>query len=64
MTALRDAAGTDATGISLSIGVATRCAGSGEPIGDVVRRAGHAMRTVKSRGRGSWHVTHDEDVLL
>lgn len=44
-------------GIGLSIGIATRCAGSREPIEDVMRRADGAMYEVKRSGRGHWRVS-------
>ena len=46
---------------SLSIGIATRRAGSGEPIDSLLRRADMAMYQVKRTGRGHWRVSHEED---
>jgi diguanylate cyclase (GGDEF)-like protein len=42
--------------LSFSIGIATRQAGSGEEIEDVMRRADTAMYQVKQNGRGHWRV--------
>jgi len=41
--------------VSFSIGIATRK--TGESFADLVRRAGHAMREVKSAGGGYWRVS-------
>jgi diguanylate cyclase (GGDEF)-like protein len=44
-------------GLGLSIGIATRRAGSLEPIDSVMRRADEAMYEVKRGGRGHWRVS-------
>lgn len=46
---------------SLSIGIATRSAGSGEPIDSLLHRADMAMYQVKRSGRGHWRVAREED---
>jgi diguanylate cyclase (GGDEF)-like protein len=45
---------------TLSIGIATREAGSGEPVDSLLRRADQAMYQVKRQGRGHWHVARAE----
>lgn len=44
---------------TVSIGIATREAGSGEPLDSVLRRADQAMYDVKRTGRGHWRVSHE-----
>jgi diguanylate cyclase (GGDEF)-like protein/PAS domain S-box-containing protein len=44
--------------LSMSIGIATRPAGSAESIESVMRRADMAMYAVKRGGRGHWRVSH------
>ncbi len=44
-------------GIGLSIGIATRNAGSREPVEELMRRADSAMYEVKRGGRGHWRVS-------
>ena len=43
--------------LGVSIGIATRRAGSHEPIADLTRRADMAMYEVKRNGRHHWHVS-------
>lgn len=52
------APGTDLP-ISMSIGIASRPAGSGETIESLMRRADMAMYAVKRGGRGHWRVSHE-----
>jgi diguanylate cyclase (GGDEF)-like protein len=44
---------------TMSIGIAARLAGSGEPISSLLRRADRAMYDVKRTGRGRWQVSHE-----
>jgi diguanylate cyclase (GGDEF)-like protein/PAS domain S-box-containing protein len=44
--------------LSMSIGIASRPAGSAESIDSVMRRADMAMYAVKRGGRGHWRVSH------
>jgi diguanylate cyclase (GGDEF)-like protein len=44
---------------SVSIGIATRAAGSGEPVDSLLRRADLAMYEVKRSGRGTWRVASE-----
>ncbi len=53
---LREIAGDGVPSPSVSIGIATREAGSDEPVDDLLRRADQAMYEVKRTGRGHWHV--------
>jgi diguanylate cyclase (GGDEF)-like protein/PAS domain S-box-containing protein len=46
--------------LSMSIGIASRPAGSNESIESVLRRADMAMYAVKRAGRGHWRVSHAE----
>lgn len=48
--------------ITVSMGIATRPAGSGSPPGEVIERAEHALRLVKQEGRGNWRVAQAEAV--
>jgi GGDEF domain-containing protein len=45
----------------MSIGIATREAGSLEPVDSVLRRADRAMYEVKRAGRGHWRVANVEE---
>ena len=45
---------------TVSIGIATRQAGSGEPLDSLLRRADQAMYQVKRTGRGHWRVSHED----
>jgi diguanylate cyclase (GGDEF)-like protein len=45
---------------TVSIGIAARLAGSGEPISSLLRRADRAMYDVKRTGRGRWQVSREE----
>ncbi len=46
--------------VTVSMGIATRPAGSGSPPGEVIEQAEHALRAVKQEGRGSWRVARLE----
>ena len=46
--------------ISLSIGIATRQAGSGETIISLMRRADHAMHEARDAGHGNWRVSQEK----
>ena len=48
-------------GLSLSIGVATRGAGSGEPLDTLMNRADQAMYHAKRSGRGNWRTSQGAD---
>ena len=60
-TELRQIVGDDGPAPTLSIGIATRVAGSSEPIDSMLRRADRAMYEVKRNGRGHWRVSHAEE---
>jgi diguanylate cyclase (GGDEF)-like protein len=45
---------------TISVGIATRLAGSDEPIDSLLRRADRAMYEVKRTGRGHWRVSNEE----
>jgi len=57
---LGELVGGDAPRLSMSIGIATRRAGSHEPIDSLIRRADMAMYEVKRTGRGHWRVSLTE----
>jgi diguanylate cyclase (GGDEF)-like protein len=57
---LREIAGDGAPLPTVSIGIATREAGSGEPVDSLLRRADQAMYLVKRKGRGHWQVARAE----
>jgi len=59
---LAEFAGDDARALSLSIGIATRPAGSDEPMDSLMRRADLAMYEVKRGGRGHWRVAGEATV--
>jgi diguanylate cyclase (GGDEF)-like protein len=46
--------------LGMSIGIATRPAGSAEEINSLMRRADQVMYEVKRNGRGHWRVWHGE----
>lgn len=46
--------------LSMSIGIASRHAGGGETLDNLMRRADAAMYEVKRSGRGHWRVARDE----
>jgi diguanylate cyclase (GGDEF)-like protein len=46
---------------TVSIGIATRRAGSGEPVDNLLRRADQAMHEVKQTSRGHWRVAAGEE---
>jgi len=58
---LRDIAAEVDRTPTLSIGIATRSAGSGEPTDSLLHRADMAMYEVKRSGRGHWRVSHEKD---
>jgi diguanylate cyclase (GGDEF)-like protein len=55
---LMEVAGLDGPTLTMSIGIATRRAGSGERIEALIHRADAAMYAVKRNGRGHWMVAH------
>jgi diguanylate cyclase (GGDEF)-like protein len=57
---LREIACDGGTTPTMSIGIATRAAGSLEPEDSLLRRADHAMYQVKRAGRGHWQVAAEE----
>jgi diguanylate cyclase (GGDEF)-like protein len=57
---LREIACDGAPSPSVSIGIATREAGSDEPADNLLRRADQAMYEVKRTGRGHWYVATEE----
>jgi diguanylate cyclase (GGDEF)-like protein len=59
-TELADLVGGEGPRLSMSIGIATRRAGSDEPIDSLIRRADMAMYEVKRTGRGHWRVSLTE----
>ncbi len=59
---LRPLVGDDGPTPTVSIGIATRLVGSGEPIDNLLRRADRAMYEVKRNGRGHWRVSQGEEV--
>jgi diguanylate cyclase (GGDEF)-like protein len=58
---LRAIAGDAGPTPTISIGIATRQAGSGEPIDSLLRRADRAMYQVKRGGRGRWLVSQGDE---
>ena len=56
---LMEVAGLDGPTLTMSIGIATRRAGSGERIEALIHRADAAMYEVKRKGRGHWLVARD-----
>jgi diguanylate cyclase (GGDEF)-like protein len=56
----RELTGDASPTMNLSIGIATRSPGSGEPIDSVMRRADLAMYEVKRCGRGHWRVAPED----
>jgi diguanylate cyclase (GGDEF)-like protein len=50
----------DGYGVTFSIGIATRIAGSGEDVRTLLRRAHMTAREVKGKGGGGWRVSHPE----
>ncbi len=57
---LREIAGEGGPSPTLSIGIATRAAGSQEPLDSLLRRADRAMYEMKRAGRGHWRVATEE----
>ena len=53
---LREIAGDGGVSPTMSIGIATRMAGSQEPVDSLLCRADRAMYEVKRAGRGHWQV--------
>jgi diguanylate cyclase (GGDEF)-like protein len=54
---LAEITGPDGPRVSLSIGIASRDPGEGEPLDSLMRRADRAMYEVKRGGRGHWRVS-------
>lgn len=54
---LAEVVGPDGPRVSLSIGIASREPGGGEPLENLMRRADRAMYEVKHGGRGHWRVS-------
>ena len=57
---LREIAADGGPSPTMSIGIATRVAGSQEPVDSLMRRADQAMYEVKRSGRGHWQVAAEE----
>ena len=55
--ALTEIVGTEVTRLTMSIGIASREPGAGEPLDSIMRRADMAMYEVKRGGRGHWRVS-------
>lgn len=50
----------DGPALTMSVGIATRLAGTDEDIDALIRRADAAMYQAKRSGRGHWRVAHDD----
>ena len=55
--ALTEIVGTEVPRLTMSIGIASREPGAGEPLDSIMRRADMAMYEVKRGGRGHWRVS-------
>jgi diguanylate cyclase (GGDEF)-like protein len=60
---LCEIAGTEEPTPTVSIGIASRASGSGEPVEGLIRRADRAMYEVKQTGRGHWRVAPAEEAI-
>jgi GGDEF domain-containing protein len=58
---LRAIVQTEGSSPTVSIAIATRRAGSGEPVDNLLRRADRAMHEVKQTSRGHWRVAAGEE---
>jgi diguanylate cyclase (GGDEF)-like protein len=61
--ALSEIAGIEEPRPTVSIGIASRSAGSGEAIEGLMRRGDRAMYQVKRTGRGHWRVAAAEEAV-